>query len=1019
MSRVVRFLYLASLAGLLAVPAGGENRGGDPWASWRTPRFSTLGLADGLPHATITSIAQDDNGLMWIGTMGGLVRYDGQRLQTFRRSPPRSSGLPDDYVRSLLMVPGGNLLVGTNVGGLVVLASSTNRFTRIGDEDLGVRIYALSPDRRGGAWIASDRGVSHVSADLAHVEHVYPAGGRAKTRPADRAYSVIEDPDGTLWVGTETGLFTRPRGMPAFQPVRAPDAAASRALTRDIWAIFRDHRGRLWVGTGDSGVVVQEPGQPFRQPPALMPQTTAIGYRTVRSLAEDALGRLWVATDGVGIDIYQPATGEIRNFRNDPTNPRSLASDILRAVSIDRGGGIWVATDLGVSRTDVKPTLAFIIDNAMPDRSRALADNKVRWLMFDRRGRLWAGLSNGKLDVLDRARGQVRHLALQGPMAGQDVRATVELANGDIIAGSRGIARIDPDSFAIRPEPMPGVDRLPILTMREIGGALYVGTYNGLFVRDGRSGHVDHYIHDGQDPASIASDAVRYITSSNGRDVWIGTQGGFSRFDPVRRRFANWNNRVDDPSSVLAGGVGTILQSGGAIWVGTSNGVAHAPIRGGHLALSSFVGAEGLAGSSVSSLLADRVGRVWATSTSGISAMAPGEHGVRTLSARDGVLSSTFYPGAATLTPEGDLLFGGAEGLTVIEIARTQAVTAPGRGGRLVPTVVAVDEAIRPFAELKADGPIRLPTGTHSVRIGFALLDYASPRDIRYSYKLDGFDRDWIDVPAGTPASAIYTNLPGGNYELRLRADVPGFGASRIESREPLIVELAWHERWWVRLAGALALLGAMLMLLQARTLYLRRQARTLEEEIAARTRDLQQANARLDQLASRDALTGLHNRRSIMACLENERKRAARHDRAFSIALLDLDHFKQINDRYGHLAGDAVLKGTADIVVRTLRATDSAARYGGEELLILLPESGIAEAHAVSDRIRQSVAETDFGIEGEAMRITLSGGVACWRRGENLAALIRRADEALYAAKHAGRNAIVSADPMDGMTSA
>jgi diguanylate cyclase (GGDEF)-like protein/hemerythrin-like metal-binding protein len=231
--------------------------------------------------------------------------------------------------------------------------------------------------------------------------------------------------------------------------------------------------------------------------------------------------------------------------------------------------------------------------------------------------------------------------------------------------------------------------------------------------------------------------------------------------------------------------------------------------------------------------------------------------------------------------------------------------------------------------------------------------------------------------------------------------------------------EPPWHDVPY-KLAGA----GALLFLLGAgvyagRTVALRRRSRQLEGLVAERTRELEEANARLaranaeleatvtelDNAASTDRLTGCWNRRQLERAVEVEVGRSRRSHDPLSLVLFDLDHFKQVNDRYGHQVGDAVLVEMVERVTRTIRVSDSLTRWGGEEFVVLAPLTGLTEAVATAERLRQVVAGEPFRETGP---LTATFGVAEWLPDEDFQSLLRRADRALYAAKLSGRNRVL-----------
>jgi diguanylate cyclase (GGDEF)-like protein/PAS domain S-box-containing protein len=167
------------------------------------------------------------------------------------------------------------------------------------------------------------------------------------------------------------------------------------------------------------------------------------------------------------------------------------------------------------------------------------------------------------------------------------------------------------------------------------------------------------------------------------------------------------------------------------------------------------------------------------------------------------------------------------------------------------------------------------------------------------------------------------------------------------------------------------------------------------------------QAREDLLERATHDALTGVFNRRYVEEALRKEVERAERHARPLAVAILDADHFKRINDTRGHQTGDEVLRAISDRCRRTLRANDVLGRYGGEEFVIVFPETKLDEAGAVAERLRVAVAEQPIEVGKDALGVTVSIGLAAHAPGQDVGALLQRADAALYSAKQDGRNLV------------
>jgi diguanylate cyclase (GGDEF)-like protein len=172
-----------------------------------------------------------------------------------------------------------------------------------------------------------------------------------------------------------------------------------------------------------------------------------------------------------------------------------------------------------------------------------------------------------------------------------------------------------------------------------------------------------------------------------------------------------------------------------------------------------------------------------------------------------------------------------------------------------------------------------------------------------------------------------------------------------------------------------------------------------------------QQVRNELRRRAMTDDLTGLANRRELMASLERATASALRNDRPLALAIIDIDHFKNVNDTHGHPAGDAVIRKIALTATEVMRAQDTVGRLGGEEFAVVLPDCSAQDALAACERLRVAIRETDLELEtGHRMFVTLSVGIAVLGQGDHAADMIARADAALYNAKHGGRDRVLLA---------
>jgi diguanylate cyclase (GGDEF)-like protein len=1000
--------WIATVANAADVAPAAPAAVVDPWAVYETAWFDTVGVADGLPHSTTTAIVQDKRGVIWIGTFGGLVRYDGYRMQVFGQEPDAYAGavLPDAYVRALAALDDGGLLIGTNTGGLLRFDPQSMRFHvyPVGPGGTShAKIFSIAAAREPGAyWIATEGGIDRIDVARGRIEHVSGQPGDEKDmRP--RTFVVAEDAAGNLWAGADNGLFVRHPGG-HFERVTSDDPAIDEILHDQVWALLADSRRNLWIGTGQSGAIYIDADGKAHRVPGLSGKDSVARRRTVRAFHETPQGVLWAATDGAGVITYDTATGRVRPLAHDAAMPSSLPGDITRDILQDTSGNIWVATELGAARYDPNGRAVFSVLPS-PLETHTLSNANVHSVFVDPRGRVWLGLGMGRIDVLDLGRGGMRHLQLGGEQAERDVQAFVVAPDGAIWAGAQGISRIDPETFAMTSSVIPSLDGKLILSMQRDGNDILIGGYDGLFRYDTVKGTLRQMLHDDRDPASLVGDQVRYITRMPGA-WWFSTISGISIAYDGKPGFVNLRHDPADPTSLPHDYTGSIaFDSHHRLWLGTFGGIAYLDDfkPGGPFRFGVIGSREGLVNTKINALLVDRDDRIWASMANGVAMVDANTHRVSDLGIRDGLRIPSYIHRAAAEAPGGELMFGGLGGLTVI---RPYWVAPPVAPPRLAITHVTINDRPLPLADLPGDGGrLTLDGDGRNLRVDFALLDFRAPAETHYAYRMDDADGGWNEVARGLPPSAIYTNLASGNYTLRLRATMRGLDGRTVESSIHVTVVPRWYESLWTLMFGVALGVVAFFGLVHLRTLYLRRRAELLQVQVDARTRDLKAANERLDHLAGTDELTGSLNRRRFLEQAERVRQGAASDGIPFSMVLLDIDDFKTVNDTFGHLAGDTVIRETMRVISSMCRADDLAGRFGGEEFILCLPGALAEHALDITERVRHALGAMTIVHGDYRIRITVSAGVAMWRAPESLNSLLGRADEALYEAKNDGRN--------------
>ncbi|AEI37253.1 diguanylate cyclase with beta propeller sensor [Zymomonas mobilis subsp. pomaceae ATCC 29192] len=989
------------------VPLKAENS----WSSWRPTYIQTVDVSseNHSLYNNIAAITKDKRGLIWIATKGsGLVRYDGQHADVFRYSPTEKFSLPDNVIHTLAPTYDGGLLLGTDVAGVIRFDPKDNKFYSYptdGYHNLGNRIYRIIADKNGGYWVGSDIGLSHIDSDLKSTHQIF-VFCQAHGTCTSQTKSIWQDDDGTVFIATNTAILRRLASEQQFHPVHFSNISSRKIAKLGISALYRDHRGRLWIGTETQGVFYQAANGTLQQRPELSADSSFIRYHSIRDFIETNKNELWIGTEGSGIVAFNEATEKVRSIHRDTENPEIANSDSICSFYREKSGNIWIATDGNVAFYNAAEDHVFNFDDRNNDNLKALASRNVYSILVTKKGQIWLGLSNGQIDWLDKKHDLVRHLKLKGPPSGESIHSLIEMNDGSILVGSKGLNVIDPDKLNITPyfiEDLP--KNLVINILIQKNDEIYIGTSEGLFVYNVISKELNHFTHDNDNKDSLSNNRILDLAFNNKGVLAIATAKGFSFYYPDSHHFDNIFHDERNENTLPNDYIASLAIDHKIIWAGIRGGLIYNSeerIKAFLPFLAISLDKSSLIYETIQSLENDTRNRLWMAGNEKIAVFDKSSKKIHLLSQRDNSEKVTYYPHSIAVGPEGEMLFGGSNGLTVID-KTFNPDDIPAFPTDLALTDIEINEKKIVYGKLPESGQATyLPSHIRSLRLRFALLDYASSHQIHYSYRLVGQDTQWLDLPPDTPPFVIYSHLPGGNFVFEIKAVVPGLNKPVFEAKYPFIVAHSWYELWPIRIIFVILSICGIYFIITSQT-------KTLRKIIEKRTFELQITNKRLKALANTDELTGLLNRRAFTSIFNEFCANFAQDHKKFSVFILDIDHFKVINDRDGHLAGDIVIQYIASKISDNIRDRDVAARYGGEEFVVILPNTEIKTAEVVATRIGKIISDKPVIYQDKKIPVTVSIGLAMIKVDDTPDSLLERADKRLYSAKEQGRNRVSS----------
>lgn len=922
----------------------------DPHRALTQARLSVWTSDAGLPQNTIETIVQTRDGYLWMGTEEGLARFDGVRFVVSDRQT--APALRSPFVTSLFESSDGTLWIGTYGGGLARLRH--NRIEAFRPDLLGVdRIRGMYETPSGSIYIATaGGGMLRIEGDRVT---------RYTTRdglPVDRIWTVISDGAGGLWVATHGGGVVRWRDGKVTQRITTHEGLPDDFVP----SILRDADGTLWIGTDGNGLAEWRNGAVVR----VLTTRDGLPSNLIRSILRDRTGSLLVGTDG-GLVRYRDGPIETLGAAD------GLPSPIVRSVIEDREGSLWVGTTGGLVRLNDTKLLPFT-------RKEGLAAAAARAILQDREGRMWVGTEGGGLCRMLPAPAQCFTKAEGLPQ--ETVYALVESRGGGLWVGTDGggVVRLRDGRFTDHISGLPNDHVRSLVELPD--GTLWVSTSGGLArVRNGKVEGI---------PA-LAGRQLRPLLALDDGTLLVGTDGA------GLWRVAS-DGRSATPIATAGHGIGSdrvfslTLDSGGGVWVGTSGGgLTHLDLKSG--AMHTLARRDGLHDDVVFQVLDDGTD-LWMTSNRGLYRVSR-ERVLAAMRGEKSDLSGTVYGSsdgmpsaectgaspAAVRARDGRIWVATARGVAVVDFNATAR--------NPVPPVVHIDGVLVDGSAV-ADGPLRVRAGAERLEVHYTAVSLRAPERVTFRYRLESFDHDWID--AGTNRVAHYTRLPAGDYTFHVMASNEDGVPSAAEGRMAFTVEPEWFETWWARLLGILLIAAAIWGAIRIR--------------VAAARAHL------LRELSYVDGLTGVANRRRFDEALEEACGTARRAGTPLSLALIDLDHFKELNDTSGHLNGDDALRAVAGILAKRAQSAGGlVARFGGEEFAWLLPGIPPEVAKQEAESFRLGVRNAGIRHAGVTSGVlSASVGVASVTPADpRPSSLIAAADAALYRAKSGGRDRVES----------
>ncbi len=973
--------------------------------------FRAFRQAEGLNNLGISSLETDRDGFLWMGTENGVYRFLGSGFERFGAE----QGITDLEIRDVVSDPNGTVWVATDSD---LFRWDGQRFLPAGRDPIHVEgqwrvvvedarhllivekghIYRLGHDAEGRMLSFLPLFPDHLLASMPDMANVSSLNAVRERNGGIRFWAGCGK-SLCSWLEREAGAagdWTALQGAETGAPVQLREGVVTewgedRGLAADLWSgVLLDRAGALWAG-GVTHVAVLLPGSAGFIDRSI-PGSESLSRYSHAPLIEDPERR-----------ILAPAKEGIARWDGSAWRTIGRANGLERAprivdMTFDAAGDLWFG-----SRGDGLYEWAGYEDWGAWGEQQNLPSAGIWAIAPFSKDRVFVGTEGGPgwIDPMDGSSGPLSNGKqwFYGTMGGMVIDR-----DGSLLAGTASgtILRINPKTRQIAQAAK--VPARVISALQDFSGRIYFETLDGIYTREPKGSPVALPRVKAVD--ALVGEPARIVggCKSPTGDLWFLGNNRLIRFkDGV------WTAPLIEGLSKMNGTLAAVACApDGTIWVtGDQTGTWRLTANKEKMQAWQLELPPDLRTLASLAILVDRRGWIWLGADMGL--LVWNGHSWRQITQESGLIWNDVNQGMMREATDGSLWIGTSGGVS--------RLLYPEKAFDAIPLTVYLTEFQRGATNYLGAQQITMPWAGSPLILRISSPTMRNRSEMALKIQMVGYQPEWMETHSG---NATFPRLPPGSFTFMAMACNAGLNGCSIPVKVDIKVLPPWWRTDWFYGLCALALLFLLTVSGRLYVRHLRAGSLRLEMLVQERTKELEASREQLRIQATHDGLTGMLNRAAILRALTAEMDRVLREKRTVVVVLIDLDHFKRINDRYGHLVGDEALRWFAAAVGAAIRPYDRAGRYGGEEFLLVLTE---VPREAVVQRLtvlQSSISNLKVCARGSEFTLNCSMGATVFDPSDKPAtveSLLAIADEALYAAKAEGRNRVVfretgSSDP-------
>lgn len=865
-------------------------------------RFNHFTIEDGLSQNTVYDIYQDSLGFTWFATQDGLNRFDGTRFKVYKHKNTDTPTLKNNFINAITPGENGNLWIGTLEGvslynykrdHFVNNFSQGKDFNRLQNSV----VEDIFTDESDTIWFAGDQGLFSYQQDKG-IKH-FPF---LDTIPTNKSiYKIHQISTGSLLLGTSHGPFIFDRASGEFSLLEMdftddgigadsylisdicegsqgiirmaatgdgiisfnPETNQTEIIERDsssrlsledelIVSLNIGPQGKLWAGTYSGLQVINLRDSSVKYLTHKLYQPKSIGRGEILDIYFDKAGNTWIGTSGGGISIYAPTKNKFHHEQKRIKEPASLPSNMVMGMLKETDGTVWVASDGEGLHKYLPHKDTYKTYNYQRNDPTSLNSSYILSVAKDFSDKIWVGTYGWGVNLYNEQQDNFKHFSAEDPLGELNDKTINQIFQSSdstlwfaTMSGLFYYEDINQNGIHLIPDKSNlSLPHSQVWNVFEDSkGYIWVGTMKGM-ARMGRDKKVEQVYHkENTDSLSLSSSSVNCFAEDYRNQLWIGTDAGICRYDRERDLVIPYYDKFGLPDGVIYG----LLHHDGELWISTNNG------------LYKFNTEEK---------------KVW--------------H----FTENDGIQSSEFNAGATYKAADKEMFFGGINGYNRFY---PDSISISDYNPNIVITNLQLFNEDLPVGTWKGrkilEKPIYLTDQlelTHSDQIitfEFASMDMASPEDIRYKYKMEGFDKTWNTINKNKPIT--YTSLPPGNYKFVVK----GTNADGVWSNDKASIEIKiappFYQKTWFLVTIILIIIALIFLVIKIREQRLNKEKLKLEKLVHQRTSELTKKNKELEE--HRNNLETLVKKRT--ADLQKAKEEAEESDRLKTAFLANMSH--------------------------------------------------------------------------------------------------------------------------------